>query len=218
MESTFTVSTAAATTALTTLDRLKAELSITSTDEDDYLTGMLDRLSAALCDALTVAAAEDGTITLGRETLVETHRLEKSKKKLYLARYPFVSMTSVVENDVTLTTDDWRIGNSVYGVLERVNEDDVEIEWPSGNIVTTYVAGWLLPGDAGRNLPFPIEDAIFDTIKASRFDRTRNPSLRSENILGGLYAYTLFDRSNGSIKIPPNIAASIDRYRRKVVA
>lgn len=217
MESTFTVSTAAATTALTTLDRLKAELGITATDEDDYLTGMLDRLSAALCDVLTVASAEDGTVTLGRETLIETQRLVKSKKKLYLARYPTVSVTSIVENDVTLTTDDWRIGNSAFGVLERMS-DDVEIEWPSGTIVVTHIAGWLLPGDSGRNLPFPIEDAIFDTIKGARFNRSRDPDLRSENILEGLYAYTLFDRSDASNKIPPDVIASISRYRRKDVA
>jgi hypothetical protein len=49
-------------------------------------------------------------------------------------------------------------------------------------------------------------------VKATRFSRSRDPALRSENILEGLYSYTLFDSFKTEGNIPPPVAAKLDPY------
>ena len=62
----------AATTALTTLDRVKLSLGVTDDADDEYLEMMIAEQSDYVCGYLNVAMADDGTRTLGLETLEET--------------------------------------------------------------------------------------------------------------------------------------------------
>lgn len=207
-----TVSSVAEATALTTLEELKAQLSITATDEDAYLESQITRSSAAICTYLNVAAATDGSRTLGRETLIETFRLDKYQPELVLARYPVTSIASVVEDGTTLTAAEYEVRSG--GVLVKLTTDDDETCWPPLKVVVTYTAGWLLPDQDGRTLPEDIEDAAIGLIKAVRFNRTRDPNLRGENILESLYSYTLFAPSENKDGImPADVASLLEPYR-----
>src|SRR5574337_288633 len=100
-------------TALTTLDAVKAELKITNTDDDDYVTLKIAEVTDIICEYLNVKRADDGTRTIGQETLTETFRggwngrircrIDTNRiSSLVLARWPVTSIASVVENDTTL--------------------------------------------------------------------------------------------------------------------
>lgn len=213
-----TVSVAAGNTAVTTLETVKAQLSIATTDEDTYLTGGIATITAAICAYLNVAPGQDGARTLGRETLVETFRQKrlepfyptsKAPEQMILSRVPVVSIASIVEDGTTLTVDDWELDQ---GMIYRLYSDRRGF-WYGCKIVVTYTAGWLMPEDEGRTLPQEIEDAAVEWIKTIRFNRTRDPQLRGENILESLYSYTLFAPSDLKDGIPQTVAAALAPYR-----
>lgn len=171
-----TVTTPAASTALTTLAAVKLDLEISDGSEDAYLMAVIDRASQAICTFLNVRDADDGSATLGRETLVETLRPPVNSEKIILSRYPVVSITSVViDTTTTLDADEYEIDGRT-GFLIRLDGNDNQVCWEQcSKIAITYVAGWLLPNDAGRNLPADIEDAAISMIKAARVARNRDP-------------------------------------------
>ena len=224
----FTVSTPAATTALTTLQNVKDELVITGTDEDAYLTAKIARVSAQICTYLKVPTAGDRTRTLGRETLVETLRRDRPMgydpgwtgtyldrfgpadsrhTQLLLARRPIVSVTSVVEDGTTLDASSYE-SNGAAGILTRLSSD-VPAAWAARKIVITYVAGWLLPEDASANMPGDIEDAAIRLIKSARFARERDPYIKSETIPGPIT--TVYQ--DATSELPEDICALLDPYR-----
>ena len=205
------VSSAADNTALTTLEEVKAQLSITATDEDTYLESAITRATAAVCTYLNVPTATDGTRTLGRETLVETLRLKTYEPFIVLGRYPISSIASITEDGTTVDASEYEIRGA--GIVARLTDDDSTKCWLPVKIVVTYTAGWLLPDDDSRNLPQDIEDAAIALIKAARFNRTRDPLLRSENILESLYSYTLFSPSDKDGVMPADVAALLAPYR-----
>jgi hypothetical protein len=174
----------AATTGLTTVDAVKFELGISDASEDDYLSAQINRASSLICTYLGVAVADDATMTLGRETLLETIRPEKYDQTLILSRRPIVSIASVTEESDAVDAADYLIGYNT-GILSRLNNGFPALwlgKWSAfadQSISIAYTAGWLLPGDTGRNLPFEIEDVAISIVKASRFGRMRDPLIRS---------------------------------------
>lgn len=204
------VTTAALTTDLTILETVKTELQITDTSEDDYLTRQIAVASAAICTYLSVVMADDGTVTLGRETLVQTFTPSSYNGFLVMARRPIVSVTSVEEDGSAIDASEYSFD---FGRIKRLGSSS----WTNVEYAVEYTAGWLLPGDSGRNLPVEIEDAAIALIKANRFSRSRDPLLKSENILEGLYGYSLFDPRDGSAGLPPEVSSKIDRFRNVFV-
>ena len=228
----FTVTTKAATTGLTTLKALKIELGITNGDEDEYLKTQIDRVSRMIFSYLKVSMAEDGSVNLGRETIVETFRLhkiqgrggyyaggsgiafngndEKPVSKLLLARRPVTAIASVVEDGVTLDAGDYEVEGAA-GMLARLFADRPR-DWCAQKTVVTYTAGWLLPNDDLRNLPQDIEDAAISLIKAARYSRRRDPMVKSQEI-PGVMKTDWWVGGVGDEAFPAEIAGRLDPYR-----
>ena len=88
--------------------------------------------------------------------------------------------------------------------------------------VVTYTAGWLLPGDDGRNLPPVIESGCMSLISTSRAGRGRDPLAKSRNhprrdldrILGRPGRRRLGAGASG---MPPDIDSRLSIYRRRTV-
>lgn len=217
------VSTAAATTALTTRDAFKAAANLTSTTDDDFIDTLIVSISDQVNTILGVATATDGTRTIGRETLVETIRSDQYRRygarcclhhghvALILSRYPIVSVTSITEDDVAVDAADYEI-DGASGMIKRLDSDALR-SWYAAKIVVTYVAGWLLPNDTGRNLPYDLEDAVISMIKASRFGRDRDPAIKSESMLQRTYEYELFAGTTAGGPVPADAMATLNRYR-----
>lgn len=197
-------------TDLTTLSAVRTQLKISGTGEDEYLQEQIKNVSAIICTYLNIATATDGSRTLARQTITETFRKE-GHGKLLLSRYPATSITSVVEDGVTLDPSNYELDGST-GTLQRLNDDEPWV-WSCRKIVVTYVAGYVMPGEDDRTLPKDIEDAAIGLIKTARSARTRDPSVKGEEIPGVLRT----DYWVGSVgdvgHIPPDIASKLDQYR-----
>lgn len=210
---TLIVTTPAATTALTTVDAVKTELDITDGSQDAYLETQINRASALICSYLCVHEADDATVTLGRETLLETIDPQPHGRVLYPSRRPIVSVASITEGATVADPANYKVSAAkIVRVQNSLALDYWWTSWFDQSVVIAYVAGWLLPGDEGRNLPLEIEMACIDMVKEARFNRNRDLSLRSETT-EGVDSYTLFDRSKAETVIPQSIAVTIERYR-----
>ena len=214
------VSTPADTTALTTLVAVKEEMKIVGGADDAWLRRQIDGASALACAYLGVPMANDGTANLGRETVVETIRLDRGHPRrgrwdvrrhdLRLARWPISSVTSVEEAGTVLDAAAYEMDVEL-GALTRLSGGAPSF-WAVGKIVITYVAGWLLPGDEGRNLPPEIEDAVIELVKASVFGRSRDPAIKSEQA-DGIDSVTYFFGTPGEGPMPASVVMKLDRYR-----
>ena len=50
-------------------------------------------------------------------------------------------------------------------------------------------------------------------IRAARFSRDRDPSVRSESMLQRTYEYEVFAPADGSAGVPPDAMTILNRYR-----
>jgi hypothetical protein len=200
-----TVVTPAATRLLTTRQRVKDELGITVTTYDT----LLDTKIAEVSDEIAAFCGRDFGLTAVTETL----RRWCWTEDIILARWPVVAISALSEAGTALTSSDWFL-DTPGGVLRRLNTDGTLSVWRSGDIVVSYTYGWLLPGQSNRNLPFDVEAAAVDQVKASWFARKRDPVIRSETADGvGSQSFQI-----GSIGGPetgalqPDVARRLERY------
>lgn len=189
-----TVETPATVTALCERTRVKSELNITDANSDERLDSMIARASGRVVEYCRIAPADDGTRNLGIETLVETIRIPIlwphmsrsiliGPETLLLSRRPVRSITSVVEDGITLDPTDYEARRAA-GILTRLTADDIPIRWCARKIVVTYTAGWKLPGETGRNLPRGAEDVCLALAKAEYFAAGRDPAVKMVRVEG----------------------------------
>lgn len=226
------VVTAASKTAITTLAAVKTDLKIGNGSEDAYLNGKILQVTDEILDYLNIARASDGTRNLAQETLKETFRASEHHRrfsqvpllltygfgaghhKLMLSRRPVMSVISITEGSTVLTPDQYEIKQD--GTLTRLS-NGIPIRWADTTIVVIYIAGWVMPGQSGRNLPYSIEAAAFDYIKMVRAAQTRDPMVKSENIPGVLETEYWVGQLGADGSLPPSVASRLDRYRRVLI-
>jgi hypothetical protein len=170
---------------LVTLDELKAELNISSTEDDDYLTALLLRVSQAL--------EQHCGRTFAVETVSEQFRSDGRcwPEAIALRRFPVTAIQSLSVDGLALDdVYDYEVDGE-EGRLHRL-DDDRRIGWSGEKIVAVYSAGY-------ETTPGPVRQAAFELVKFHQAARTRDPALRSENILSGLYSYTLFQSSGDTV-------------------
>lgn len=195
MRSIVTVTAPRDEASLVTLEALKAELQITATETDEYLSGLLVRASEgieAYCNRIFAV-----------ETVSEAFRLRGALDILLLRRWPVIEVDSVTVDDVALDADEFEVDPET-GHLYRLS-GELRVAWTPARIVVAYSAGF-------EAIPGPVQQALFELVKLGQASRTRDPSLRSENILEGLYSYTLFAQTDQVGSMPPQVAALLDFY------
>lgn len=209
MRSIVTVNTAATETDLTTLERVKLELGITSDTSNDLLSAKINEASSAIQAYLG--------FVLGRETVTETFRPDTYhvwREQLLLTRTPVVSITSAEEDDVTVETDEYEV-DSGTGSLYRLDSSGYRSCWQfckSAEVV--YVAGYKMPGEVGRNLPEAIEAACIALVRSFWFNRTRDPLVKSEEIPGVMSQSYWIGGVGQSGELPPDVITMLHPFRR----
>jgi len=193
-----TVVEPAADYLLTTRERAKAELGITTTTDDDIISDMIVRASSAI--------ERECRRKFGVETVTET--LDGTGSRLLgLSRYPIVEVTEVTEDGTVLETTEYSVESAEDGALYRANgwgrTGGLRMwgteAYSSGYILpgyqdlrysVTYRAGYLLPSDVNpwilpgtpENLPGAIEQACLETVKAWFSSRDIDPALASVQV------------------------------------
>lgn len=131
------------------LAEVKAHLNIpaTTTTDDEELRGFI--LSAS-------AVVESIVGTVGRTTVTEKYSGLR-RTAIPLRRAPVISVASVVENGVTLTTSDYTVSDA--GLLTRLYGQWYTRPWLS-NVAVTYTAGRI-------DIPPNIVDATKELIRVN---------------------------------------------------
>lgn len=198
-----TVATPAASHDLITTAQAKTELGVSGSSEDALIGGLVSQASAMItgwCNRDTFIA----------EDLVQTERLATRREWLLLERDLNVAVASVVEDGVTLASDEWeRDGALLYRL-----DDDTRICWAAAKIVITYAAGY----EVGTDVPEILQRATLDAVVNLYRGRGRDTTIRSEQTEGvGETQY--FDGRRADV--PPVSAdrlPALERFRRHMVA
>jgi len=195
-----TVTVPAASKDMTVLATVKAELNITVSTDDAYLAVLIQQASSK---AVELSGRE-----FSKETIVDTFWVDECDAILQLTRWPIVSVTSVVEDDVTLTASDYEI-IADSGWLRRIDSDGVLQIWmPSAKVIVTYDAGWVLL----TNESHALERIVIDEIKRNWFARERDPMLRSIEVPGVLSKSFWVNTGGSSEKDPMLTALEIEKF------
>lgn len=180
----FEVTSAAANSAarrLTTAAKVQAVLFGGATTDTALIEAMIDRVSARAAKHCNLARDAIGTLpTFGRETCRATWAADRCRQACELVlpwRVPVTSISSVVEDGVTLSATDYRLRGGA--ILERLS-DDVPVPWARGPIVVAYVAGWQL--ESADQVPPDLEAAVIDQVRTAYQTRARDLTLRSEQV------------------------------------
>lgn len=200
-----TVTTPATSYDLTTTAAVKTELGITDTSEDAKIAGWIT-------DASKAAALICNRVFL-QETVKETIRDNNANvfgprhESIVLTRNPVSSIASVTLNGETLVEGTDFECDYTTGILYRL-DGTVPVDWRFRYMVIQYTAGY-----ASNAIPPDLARGIIGLVKLFRATATRDPSLRSENILSGLYSYTLFGPNDSPTGIPADVEALFGPYR-----
>jgi uncharacterized phiE125 gp8 family phage protein len=113
---------------------VKAHLNITTQDNDGELTAFL---------AAATSAIEQRVGPMTRRTITETH---DGGGQVMLRTYPVISLTTVVDNDITLTSDQYRERDGV--VTRKSGTSATNFTTGLDGVSITYLAGrTIIPED-----------------------------------------------------------------------
>lgn len=160
-----TVKTASDYRDLTTIDEVKLGLDVTGSDDDEWLASLIHGASAAI---------EQYTNRIfARQTYIETVA-GSDHPKLLLSHTPIQSITSITCDSEPIV--DYDIEDADAGVLHR-DVGWLRTAWVGWEVerrvvpltdelnhTVEYEAGYLLPGQTDRNLPYDVEQACVITV------------------------------------------------------
>ena len=202
-----TVTVPATVTALTTKTAFKLLHGISANTDDAKIDAMIDRATAAI-------EAETNRV-FRRQTYSEQFRSVSGAAKLMLRRFPVASITSVTEDGTVVSASDYEIDKET-GFLTRLSSD-CPVEWCAAKIVVVYVAGYLLPGQTGRDLPADLEEGCLEQVKSGWFSATRDPLVKAEDIpdLGRIDYWV--GQVGESAALVPQCLERIEKYRDRML-
>ena len=197
---------------LTTLTNVKAELSITSSADDETLQRYITSASKAIanfCDRVFQVETVKDEFWPVRED--HSFQVSGGIETIQLSRWPVVSVATITENSVDLTDGtDFRV-NPKNGSLLRLNGVKYPVRWRSWPIAITYDAGYA-------PIPSDVEDAAIRLVKARYVAKSRDPFLKQENIPGVREVTYWIATGDDAANLPPDIADILDNYRVPVMA
>lgn len=174
--------------SLLSLAEMKTAIGVTGSDSvrDAKLIQTEAQVTAAMVRACKIVAGGVTQPTFRVETLTETLRptrrglawcdVSAMTSRIILARRPIISVTSVVEDDETLTEGDDFEYDANQGLLIRL-VSDVETTWSMSKVVAVYTAGWA-------TVPDDLKLAATKMLVGAWFQDDRDPMLRRDKVEG----------------------------------
>ena len=214
-----TVGTPATTRALVSLARVKRELGMTTSGDDDVLADKIAEASAAIVAHCRVAADQRGRRSFAEEGCAaafdadEMTRFDREITPLILPwRIPVTAIASIVDNGVTLAPGDYQL-EPMSALIWRMNAG-MRTNWAISSVIVTYTAGWDL---TGTELPSDIAGAALALVKSSWFGRLRDPLIKSEDVPGVGSTQWWVGRTGGDAgSLPQDVVDSLAPYRAAI--
>jgi hypothetical protein len=197
---------------LTDLATVKTELNITSGTDNAFLKSLISRASVAAANYCNrVFPVETVTDEIWSQRSPTRYIVPGTFTPLALSRFPIVAVTSFTENAVALVdTADFRIDHD-KGQLIRLNALGTPIPWSVYPISVTYSAGY-------ETIPADVADAVIRMVKNRWFMRTRDSTLRQQNIPGVLEQTFWVATGAEAGAMTPDVVDLLDGYRVPVIA
>jgi hypothetical protein len=202
----FKIVTPAAHHRLTTLVAVKTELQVTATGDDSFLTSLIDEASSAIeawCSR--VFAKERVRETFTRRTIAD---------KIMCMRFPIAGNLEVHLDALQIPPTESEADEN--GFLFRLDEAGQQTTWPAGRYLIEYDAGFVLPGEAGRNLPPAIERAALILAKGMFLARSRDPAIRSEEIYE-VYKASFTPIGSATRGLPQEVEGLLAPFREEII-
>jgi len=199
---------------LTTADRVNLQLGLTDAAEISLLDDFIAEASQMIEDYCGRS--------FERETLTEKIA-GNNTNMLFLSKFPIVEILSITHDGSAVTLTDVEISDaetgelySPFGFIEtaRYGNTASRPQIPSSErrlYSIEYTAGYILPGEAGRNLPFSLERACVEMVKSMFARRKDDPSVVKETLAG--VASVEYGAAQGAAAFPASVAAIIDNFR-----
>ncbi len=196
---------------LTSLAAVKTELNITTGTNDAYFKGLISRASAAAASFCNrVFPVETVTDEIWVQRSPTRYVVPGTFEPLTLSRFPITAVTAITQNSVELVDGtDFRIDYD-KGQLIRLNALGMPISWSVYPISVTYSAGFA-------TIPYDVVDAVIRMVKNRWFMRTRDSSLRQQNVPGVLEQTFWVATGNEAGAMTPDVVDLLDGYRVPVL-
>lgn len=207
-----TVTTAATSYDLTTLDVVRDELGITDNAKNATLQRYITAASlmaAQYCNRVFPAETITDKVLRRRDSWPRL--LPTGAQVLQLERWPLVSVTSVTEDGTVLVagTDFTPVG--APGQLIRLDSNGNARSWCVFPLTVVYVAGY-------DPIPSDVEDAVIRMVTRRYLSKGRDPNLKQQNIPGVLEQSWWIATGSESGNMSPDISDILNNYRVPVVA
>ncbi len=181
---------------LTTVATLKAQLGIPTADTSQ--DAILERQIRAASDAIEAECRR-----VFESQAYDEEYPAHGEWRLLLSGYPVTAVTRISVDDETMDTDDYRL-DMARGELRR--EDGAP--W-HGVVRAEYTAGYVLPDDPARSLPYDIEDAAI-VAAIGEYNTAAAAGIASEQVEQLRIQYGNLAGSGGII---PSVRRVIERHK-----
>jgi len=204
-----TITTPPERVALTTVERVKAELNIT-TDASDAL------LAAKILEASSDIESKLGR-SLARAGVTQRFWGDPGAAEFFsLDRYPVAEVASVTIDDVAV--DGEVLLDSGSGLIYRLDTSGYPCPFTWGkSAIVVYVGGYELPGAEAPDLPPALQAACVELMTQYWTARGRDPSIRSEDIPGISAVQYWVGAVGESGELPPTVMSKIMPFRRPMI-
>lgn len=203
---------------LTTVERVKLELSITGSAHDNLLalkiaeaTSDIETRIRPIRHAAVVEEFWPGVGRLGPPAPII------GVEAFNVSRYPIESVASILVDGDTIDSAEYRIDEK-SGTIYRLDGSGSPSSWTVGKLASvTYTGGYIFPDDTGYSLPPVLESAAIELISLFWFARGRDPLLKAEENPG----VARFEYWVGAVgpqgDLPPSVMGKLSAFLRPPV-
>jgi hypothetical protein len=204
--------TAPSSLDLTTLATVKTELGITDNTKDAQLARYITAASIAaeqFCNRDFVVETVEDDFWPQRDSYPRP--VTGGLGPLQLSQWPIVSITSVVENAITLTLGTDFVVDATNGQLTRLDGNSYPTYWPTVPIAVVYSAGY-------SSIPADIEDAVIRMVRNRWFAKGRDPLVRQQTVPGVLEQTFWVPTGTDAGNMTADVEDILSNYRPSVFA